>query len=372
MAIRTRRLRNGKTAYDVELRRPDGTKYSKTFHAKRDAQAWEAEQRADRARDRWIDPTAGRVPLRAYADEWMRTRRLAPRTQEVYASQLKHIVATFGDTPINAITRRAVRLWHADLSARVSPSQAAKCYRLLMAFLNTAAEDDLIAKNRCRVRGAALETSDERPLIPVSDALALVQAIDPPYGALLLLASTCGLRLGELLGLTRSDLDFLHRRVIVNKQRQELSSGIQVRRPKSTAGVRDVTMPESIVPLLEAHLDRHVAAGPDAPLFPGPKGGVRRASFYKAWHKALRQTGVRPDLKPHDLRHLANTMAAKVPGTTLKDLMARLGQSSPQAALRYLHRTAQADRAMAQGIDYELRQAMASGDDVPDEEADAG
>lgn len=111
MAIRTRRLRNGKIAYDVELRRPDGTKYSKTFHAKRDAQAWEAEQRADRARDRWIDPTAGRVTLRTYADEWMRTRRLAPRTQEVYASQLKHIVATFGDTPLNAITRRAVRLW---------------------------------------------------------------------------------------------------------------------------------------------------------------------------------------------------------------------------------------------------------------------
>jgi len=65
-------------------------------------------------------------------------------------------------------------------------------------------------------------------------------------------------------------------------------------------------------------------------------------------------------------------MAAKVPGTTSKDLMARLGQSSPQAALRYLHRTAQADRAMARGIDDELRQAMASGDDAPDEEADAG
>lgn len=82
MAIRTRRLRNGKTAYDVELRRPDGTKYSKTFCAKRDAQAWEAEQRTDRARNRWVDPTAGRVELSKYAAEWMRTRQLAPRTRE--------------------------------------------------------------------------------------------------------------------------------------------------------------------------------------------------------------------------------------------------------------------------------------------------
>jgi integrase len=112
-------------------------------------------------------------------------------------------------------------------------------------------------------------------------------------------------------------------------------------------------MPESIVPLLEAHLERHVAAGPEAPLFVGPKG--RRASFSKAWHKALKETGVRPHLKTHGLRHLANTMAAKVAGSTLKDLMA------PQA-----------DRAMAKGIDDELRQAMASGDDAPDGEADAG
>ncbi|MCU1463547.1 MAG: Integrase, Lambda phage type [Acidimicrobiales bacterium] len=276
MAIRTRRLRNGKTAYDVELRRPDGTKYSKTFYAKRDAQTWEAEQRADRARDRWIDPTAGRIRLREYADEWMRTRRLAPRTREVYASQLKHIAGAFGDVPLNAITRRAVRGWYAELSERVSPLQAAKCYRLLMAMLNTAAEDDLIAKNRSRVRGAASETSDERPLISVSQALALVEAIDAPYGALLLLAASCGLRLGELLGLTRGDLDFLHRRVIVNKQRQELSSGIQVRRPKSTAGVRDVTMPESIVPLLEAHLERQVALESGCAAVPRAQG--RRAA----------------------------------------------------------------------------------------------
>lgn len=274
MAIRARRLRNGKTAYDVELRRPDGTKYSKTFYAKRDAQTWEAEQRADRAGDRWIDPTAGRIRLREYADEWLRTRQLAPRTQEVYASQLKHITATFGDVPLNSITRRAVRNWYADLSTSVSPLQAAKCCRLLMAMLNTAAEDDLIAKNRCRVRGAANESSSERPLIPVDQALALVDVIAAPYGALVLLAASCGLRLGELLGLTRADLDFLHRRVIVDKQRQELSSGIRVRRPKSSASVRDVTMPEAIVPYLEAHLERFVAADPERRC-----SRVRRAAY---------------------------------------------------------------------------------------------
>lgn len=372
MAIRTRRLCNGKPAYDVELRRPDGTKYSKTFYAKRVAQAWEAQQCADRSRDRWVDPTAGRVELSKYASEWMRTRQLAPRTRETYTSQLKHILSAFGEVPLNGITRRAVRTWHAELSDRVSPLQAAKCYRLLMTMLNTAAEDDLIAKNRCRLRGAAAEHSEERPLITVTEALALAEAIDPPYAALVLLAATCGLRLGELLGLTRGDLDFLHRRVLVTKQLQELSSGIEVRRPKTAAGVRDIAMPEAIVADLEAHLAAYIETRSDAPLFPGPKGGVRRASFYGAWHRALGKTGVRADLKPHDLRHLANTMAARVPGTTAKDLMVRMGQVSSQAALRYLHTNAAADRAMSEGIDRELRAAKSSGEREADDEADAG
>ena len=88
MAIRTRRLRNGKTAYDVELRRPDGTKYSKTFHSKREAQAWEAEQRADRARDRWIDPTAGRIGLLPFHDRLV---------GEVTETSLRVILAVLAD-----------------------------------------------------------------------------------------------------------------------------------------------------------------------------------------------------------------------------------------------------------------------------------
>lgn len=115
-------------------------------------------------------------------------------------------------------------------------------------------------------------------------------------------------------------------------------------RPEDAAHVLSIGRSKLYELIADGRLERHVAPTPDAPLFPGPKGGVRRASFYKAWHKALAETGMRPDLKPHDLCHLANTMAAKVPGTTLKDLMARLGQTSPQAALRYLRRTTSGSR----------------------------
>lgn len=358
MAIHTRKLKDGRTAYDVQLRRPDGTKYGRTFHVKKQAKDWEATERTARVNDQWVDPNAGRITVGAYSKEWLAHRKLAPKTRETYDSQLKHILPTFGDTALNAMTRREVRAWHRKVSVEVSELQAAKCYRLLMAMLNTAEEDDLIGKNRCRLKGAAQEHSEERPLIPLSTALALVEAMEPRYRALVVIAMSCGLRMGELMGLTRGDVDLLHRQVIVNKQKQELAKvGITVRAPKTDAGVRRPEFPKLVAPAIEAHLDEYVGIAPESPLFTGPRGGHRRASVYKAWHKALAVVGLPDDVKPHDLRHLANTLAAKTPGITVKDLMARMGHKSEAAALRYLHATNEADAAMASGIDEAMREA---------------
>jgi integrase len=86
--------------------------------------------------------------------------------------------------------------------------------------------------------------------------------------------------MGELLGLTRADVDLLHRRVYVTKQLQELStSGIVMRPPKTDAGTRPVEIPKVLVPLIEQHLDTWVGSSTDAPLFTGPKGGQRRSTI---------------------------------------------------------------------------------------------
>lgn len=364
MAIRSRRLRGGKTVYDVMLRRPNGTQYSKTFTTKKEAESWQARQKLVLDGEGWVDPTAGRVMLGEYAKEWMGARKLAPRTREVYESQLKHILATFADTPLNAMSRRSVRTWNSALSKEVSELQAAKCYRLLMAMLNTAAEDELIVANRCHLKGAAQEKSPERQLVPIEAALALAASISPRYRALVLLAMGTGLRLGELLGLTRADIDLLHHRVLVTKQRQELSKeGIVLRPPKTEAGTRTPRFPKLLVPEIEAHLAMWVDEAPNAPMFPGPNGGLRRATVYRAWHKALAAAGLPEHVKPHDLRHLSNTLAAQVPGVTIKDLMARMGHRSERAALRYLHASDVADSAMAAGLDAALRRSIEA--DVP-------
>jgi len=173
-----------------------------------------------------------------------------------------------------------------------------------------------------------------------------------------LIAAFCGLRLGELLGLTRGDVDLLHRRLSVTKQLQQVSGGgFEVSAPKTAAGIRSVAIPTAVVADLAHHLSTWADSEPTGAFFLGPRGGLRRATFYKAWRAALIASGIRNDIHLHDLRHLANTLAAQVPGTTSKDLMVRMGHRSSQAALRYLHASEEADRTIASGIDAAISSA---------------
>ena len=54
----------------------------------------------------------------------------------------------------------------------------------------------------------------------------------------------------------------------------------------------------------------------------------------------------RPDLRWHDLRHSCAVLAAAT-GASLAELMARLGHSTPQAAMRYQHAAQGRDREIA-------------------------
>jgi integrase len=63
------------------------------------------------------------------------------------------------------------------------------------------------------------------------------------------------------------------------------------------------------------------------------------------WYRAREAAG-RPDLRFHDLRHTGAVLAAAT-GATLAELMARLGHSSPKAAMKYQHAAAGRDREIA-------------------------
>ena len=115
---------------------------------------------------------------------------------------------------------------------------------------------------------------------------------------------------------------------------------------KSRAGRRVVSFPREIAPELRWHLDRFVEPGADSLVFVGPKGGrPRRSNFRDIWIIARDEADL-PGLHLHDLRHTGNTMAAAT-GASLRELMERMGHSSPRAALIYQHATRERNETIA-------------------------
>ena len=135
------------------------------------------------------------VRLTDYADDWLRSRPgLAERTVELYRWLLdRHAAPTFGGLPLDAIAPSAVRAWHAH-AARTRPTTAAKAYRLLSAIMRTAVADELISRNPCQVRGAAVEKAPERPIATIAEVDALANAMPPSLRIAVVLAAWCQLR----------------------------------------------------------------------------------------------------------------------------------------------------------------------------------
>lgn len=340
-----------------------------TFRTKRDALAYLAATQAAIERGSWVNPHSGHASLNEYSKTWLAERpSLRPRTQELYASLLRrHILPVLGETELAKIAPGRVRSWHSKLVAadHPGPSTVAKAYRLLHAILQTAVQDELIPKNPCVLKGAAVERPAERPTATVAQVYELADAIDAQYRAMVLLATFAGLRLGELRALKKSRLDLLHRTVRVVEQYQQLANGEQVLGPpKTDAGRRTVAIPDAIVPDLEVHLQEFSAPGKDGLVFVGTEGQpVRLATFYKAWGKATAVVGLE-GFHFHDLRHTGNTLAAAT-GASTKELMSRMGHASPRAALIYQHATQDRDAAIAAALSDVIGEATSSGKRKP-------
>jgi dCTP deaminase len=102
--------------------------------------------------------------------------------------------------------------------------------------------------------------------------------------------------------------------------------------PKTAAGRRVVVLPAVAVEELAKHLDDYAAAGPDGLVFPGGRDTyLQRSNFSRlVWRPAVQQLSL-DGLRFHDLRHTAATLAAAA-GATTKELMERMGHTSPAVA----------------------------------------
>jgi integrase len=336
---------------------PDGKrgrryKAPRTFTTKKAARQWLSTVQADILRNAWLPP-ADQMPvtkaltLAAYTGVWIAQRELKDRTREHYDRLLDaHILPPLGGLPIASITADDVRAWYAKLD-RDTPTLRAHCYGLLRTIMGTAVTDGKIPANPCVIRGggSAKRAVTIRPA-SLDELAKLVDAMPENQRVMILLASWCAMRFGELTELRRADVDVDDGIIRIRRGVVRVDGQFKVTTPKSEAGVRDVHVPPHLMPALRDHLVDHVEPGQDSLLFGAAHGGhLAPATLYRSFYRARAAAG-RPGLRFHDLRHTAATLAAAT-GATLAELMGRLGHSTPAAALRYQHVGRGRDREIA-------------------------
>ena len=343
-----------------------------TFDTKADAGAWLDMRHAELLEYRWKPPapvTPNDVVFSDYAADWLADRELSPRTRAEYQRMLDARLSWFAEMYLDEITPSTVKAWWSAQGSE-HPTARRKAYDLLHTILDTATRPDedtnappLLEVNPARLSTKTLRATPKKASTVKPATLAelhtIMDAMPARYAAMVALAAWCAPRFGELTELRRKDMTIEH-----DEQGEPVAGVLHITRavvwtdpdtpvikgPKSDAGVRDVAIPPHILPVIETHMGKWAAPGPDGLLFPAVESGghMKHGALYKVFRRARKEAG-RPDLRWHDLRHTGATMAAQA-GATLAELMARLGHSDVRAALIYQHAAEDRDKAIADAL----------------------
>lgn len=345
-----------------------------TFDAKIDAEGWLASESRLIGSGEWTPPAARErakhdrgLTFTDVAEQYMAARDLKPRTATEYRRLLdQHILPApaLGPRPVREITEQSMATFYGKLP-KDRPTQRARIYQLTRAILNHAVELKVIRAAPTPIKSAGrVKRAHKVEPATLAELGTITAAMPARYQLMVLLGAWCALRYGEIAELRRGDVVLQYGTATGNGTPEAIAGKLRIRRgvtwpesatrpvvgpPKSEAGIRDVALPPHLLPVVTAHLAEHAQWGPEGLLFPSRKGvQLHPTVTHKPFRRACTAAG-RPDLHFHDLRHTGAVLAAQT-GATLAELMARLGHSTPAAAMRYQHAAADRDTALAAAL----------------------
>lgn len=230
-------------------------------------------------------------------------------------------------------------------------------HRLISSMLTTAVQWQLITSNPAeRVKAPKI---DKRPVSHYDDeqTKALLNAIDteePKYKAMVMLDVFSGLRLGELMGLNWTDINFENNSIEITKASQYLTGkGTFEKKPKNEASVRKISIPTPVMSLLKEYrkwwLEQKIKCGDlwqnSDRLFVTWDGRPMFTYTLTNWFPEFLQRHNLPKITPHGLRHtMASLLGSQ--GMEVSAISKRLGHARISTTLDiYTHVFKKADTA---------------------------
>ena len=209
---------------------------------------------------------------------------------------------------------------------------------------------------RCGIRISQVRFADIRLGAPTNrrrgafltreQAASIIENSPEPYHTLFATAWATGLRAGELLALTVSDLDFERRTIHVCKSADDTTR--EIRQPKTPHSIATLPMPSALEAVLRNYLKHYWKENAAGFLFPnkrGTKTRLRENVVRFGLKPVLRKLGI-PDKNTglHAFRHGLATELANA-GTPLPVLQQQMRHSDVRTTLNiYTHVIQQTQR----------------------------
>ena len=359
-----RKDRNGRVLKTGENQRKNGTYdyrytdshgkvrciYAKTLEDLRKKEAAIQRDLAD-----GIDYAAGEISVADLVDRYMSLKRdIGHNTKRAYGTVINRIKESeFGQMKVRNVKLSDAKRFYIDLHDTGSKRNTISIYHsVLRPTFEMAVDDDMIRKNPFKFKVADIIPDDavKRTALTKQQQENYLRFIqengqDNYYDDIIILMGT-GLRVSELYGLTKKDVDFKKRLIFIDHQLcRTAEKPYFVKSPKTSSGVRCIPMSDVVYMAL-----KRVVANQQPPtvelLVDGysgflfldkagmPKVAMHLENYMRGMQKKMERIYGKsfPRVTPHVLRHTFCTNMQRA-GIDVKSLQYLMGHSNVSVTL---------------------------------------
>lgn len=343
------RKRGNKWSYTVDIGKDpiSGKRKQKTksgFKTKKEAESALNEVVYEVNTGEWIAPKD--ILLKDFANDWMKSyrHRLRETTAEQYESKIKNwIIPIMGHYKVQDIKPVHAQMFSSKLLEQMNENTAHKIYSISKLIMNHAVNLELINKNP--LSSISMVKQQKRKVTTWSfeeleHFLKIAKKHHIFFYRMFVVAAYTGLRKGEILGLSKDDIDWGKKTIRITQSVSETKKGVQLGELKTPSAYRTVTLDDFVISILKEQVSKNnemkLKQGShyqDNQLVFCHEDGViyRPTSINRVFKRFVERSGV-PFIRFHDLRHTHATLLLEL-GVNPKVVSDRLGHASVKITL---------------------------------------
>lgn len=321
-------------------------KNKRGFKTKAEAEEWERNFRQQQRKD--LDINFENFVEIYFSDVENRLRESTIKNKR-YVFDLK-VTPYFKKKKMCEIKTSDIRAWQNELIKQgYAPTYLKSINNQLAALFNYAVRYYDLKDNPCRKAGSIGKSkADDMEFWTKQEFKQFLPSMDkkPEARMAFMLLYWTGMRIGELLALTRSDFDFEKQTVRINKTYHRMKKQDIITSPKTAKSNRIVVMPEFLCEEMQDYFQMYYSLAPDQRIFPFSKSYLKHEM-----ERGCKATGI-PVIRIHDLRHSHVSLLIHM-GFTALAIGNRVGHEAEKITYRYAHLFPTVQTEMANKLDVE-------------------